>query len=245
MHNGLLLAASHKTNTNTSYQTTVLEDSPYAYYPLTETSGTTAYDISGNNRNGTYGTGITLAQNALLGSTTKYPYLPGTVSGCINIPEAANFITTTWTVECWVNVKQYNNNEAAPSGYYGSSIISNNNANVSHLNLAFAENSPSNSNCFWYHPGSSEDKYTNSNTLPALNTSNHLVVTFDSGALVYYLNGSLLQTITGANNATIQSALTIGGQGYVGPPLDGYIGEFAVYSTVLSSARVLAHYEAI
>gem|GEM_PF-6619076 len=36
------------------YNAAVLSLSPYAYYPLNERSGTTAYDASGNGRNGTY-----------------------------------------------------------------------------------------------------------------------------------------------------------------------------------------------
>ena len=145
----LLLAAGHQTNDYSTYQNAVLEDSPYAYYPLTETSGTTAYDISGNNRNGTYGTGITLAQNALLGNgVLKYPYLPGTDPGCINIPEAADFITTTWTIECWFNVTAFNTKAASTAKYKTASIISNNNADGAHLNIAAAYTSNNNAECF-------------------------------------------------------------------------------------------------
>lgn len=50
-----------------SYRDEVLADGPLVYYKLDETSGSTASDSSGNARNATYGTGVTLGQPSLLG----------------------------------------------------------------------------------------------------------------------------------------------------------------------------------
>ena len=44
------------------YDTEILADSPVGYWKLNETSGTTAYDSSGNGNNGTLHGGITLNQ---------------------------------------------------------------------------------------------------------------------------------------------------------------------------------------
>jgi hypothetical protein len=242
----MLLAASVKSSSSspyTSYQQAVLEDQPYAFYPLTETSGTEALDISGHNRNGTYGTGITLSQSSLLGGASKYPYLPGTVAGVVNISAAADFITTTWSVECWINISAFTYTESTTK-YRTASIISNSTANTAHLNIAAANTSNTFENCFWYQASASGDKYTGANTIPGAGTSNHLVITFDSGSLSYYLNGILVQTLTGAIASTANGTLNIGGAGWVCGPLEGYIGEFAVYTTALTAARIAAHYSA-
>lgn len=47
------------------YKTLILSHSPFAYWGLDETSGTIAYDDSGNSRNGTY-SGVTLQQAGVL-----------------------------------------------------------------------------------------------------------------------------------------------------------------------------------
>jgi Concanavalin A-like lectin/glucanases superfamily len=61
----------------TSYDAAVLSYSPYAYYRLDETSGTTAYDASGNGRNGTYkgtsGTHYLLGQSSIVPGLTNSP----------------------------------------------------------------------------------------------------------------------------------------------------------------------------
>jgi hypothetical protein len=244
----ILLAAatanSVPANPTTKFQQAVLEDNPYAFYPLNETSGTTAFDMSGNNRNGTYGTNISLAQNSLLSTTSKYPYLPGTAAGVINISAAANFITTTWTVECWINISAFTNTSSTTK-FRTASIISNGTTDTSHLNIAAANTTNTVDNCFWYQPSSGGDKYTSANTIPSVGTSTHLVITYNSGSLSYYLNGNLVQTLSNAINATANSTLNIGGAGWVCGPLEGYIGEFAVYSTALTAARIAAHYLAV
>lgn len=58
--------SNHYTAGSTSgstYESTIEGDSPYAYWPLKETSGTTATDIVGGH-NGTYTGGVTLGSAA-------------------------------------------------------------------------------------------------------------------------------------------------------------------------------------
>lgn len=52
--------------TPSPYRGVVLADGPYAYWPLNETGGTVAADLSGNNRNGTYQAGAQLGAALLL-----------------------------------------------------------------------------------------------------------------------------------------------------------------------------------
>jgi hypothetical protein len=230
-----------------TYQQVVLSDSPYAFYPLTETSGTVANDISGHARNGTYGSGMTLASSTMFGSSSKFAYFPGNSTAVVSIGAAEAFIGSSWTFECWYNVTAFDTGEAGANGEYRvASIISNSSANTNHLNFGAANTSNSNANAYWYHPSAGGDKYTNANSIPAAGTTAYLAVTYSTaGALSVYLNGTLLESFAGTTNATALSPLQIGGLGYVCAPLNGYVGNFAVYSTALSAARISAHYSAI
>lgn len=82
-----------------TYQSTVLADTPYAYWPLDETSGTTANDASGNGRNATYTGGFTL--NSETTGRGRAAAFDGT-SGYVNKAATSdNWQFTTWTLECW------------------------------------------------------------------------------------------------------------------------------------------------
>jgi len=54
------------------YASTVLSDSPLAYYKLGETSGTVATDSSGQGKNGTYVNGVSLGAPGPLVGVTNY-----------------------------------------------------------------------------------------------------------------------------------------------------------------------------
>jgi hypothetical protein len=93
------------------YQQSLLSLNPMAYWPLSETSGTTAYDVVGGN-NGTYIGGCTLAQsgptNSFFGSTSRSVLFDGS-SGYVDIPEGPFNITGSITTIAWVNVSSVPN----------------------------------------------------------------------------------------------------------------------------------------
>ncbi|HEV2329854.1 MAG TPA: LamG-like jellyroll fold domain-containing protein [Verrucomicrobiae bacterium] len=88
------------------YQQSLLSLNPMAYWPLNETSGTTAYDIVGG-YNGTYVGGCTLAQggptNSIFGSVSRSVLFDGS-SGYVDIPEGPFNISGPITVVAWVDV---------------------------------------------------------------------------------------------------------------------------------------------
>ncbi|HKW28536.1 MAG TPA: LamG-like jellyroll fold domain-containing protein [Verrucomicrobiae bacterium] len=96
--------------TPTPYQQSVLQLSPIAYWPLNETSGSTAYDVIGGN-NGTYtissvvGSSYTLAQpgptNAFFGSPN---YSAQFLSAYVDIPVGPFNITNAITAVAWVQL---------------------------------------------------------------------------------------------------------------------------------------------
>jgi hypothetical protein len=233
-----------------SYSATVLADAPYAYYRLSETSGTVAADSSGNNRNGVYTGALTLASAPLLTSAnSKYVSFPGSNSAYVDVTAAKNFCAgTQWTVEAWVNVASY----ATKGGYTGSaggpSIItdvgdtgSTTPATGFELSLLTFGNTQQG---YYYWPKDNLSSASTATPLPVVGTVAHLVFTYNAGTLSMYKNGVLIQTFTGATAATIRTFLRIGATSWVGGPMNGLIGEVALYTTALSLARIQAHYNA-
>jgi len=82
-----------------SYQAAVAASQPLVYYPMNETSGTTAIDASGNAHNGTYVSNVTLNQPAIRvdDSTAKSVSFP---SGYIS--ENATWTQQSISAECWI-----------------------------------------------------------------------------------------------------------------------------------------------
>lgn len=74
----------------------------------------------------------------------------------------------------------------------------------------------------------------------------HMVVVFDASQDAnLYLNGQFMQTVTGTVNVTPGTASLFVGKSDVGTEYwDGYIDNVAVYPTILSAARIAAHWNA-
>jgi hypothetical protein len=92
--------------TPTAYQQNLISLGPLAYWPLNETSGTTAFDLAGG-YNGTYIGGVALAQpgvtNASFGSPSYSVAFDG-ASAYVDIPEGPFNITGPITLVAWVNM---------------------------------------------------------------------------------------------------------------------------------------------
>ena len=88
-----------------SYVAAVLADGPVGFWPLTETSGSTAVDLSGNSRNGAYSGGYTLSNTALATQFDKSVLLDGT-DDWIDVADNAAWSPTgaagQITVEAWI-----------------------------------------------------------------------------------------------------------------------------------------------
>lgn len=91
-------------NVLTAYSRKVLDYSPIAYWPLNELSGSVAYDLSGNEFNGTY-TGVTLGQTGI-GDGDPCPLFDG-ANDFVNIYSAG--LNAAWdqsecTIMLWFRV---------------------------------------------------------------------------------------------------------------------------------------------
>jgi hypothetical protein len=89
----------------TAYEQALLEYGPIAYWPLNETSGTTAYDVIGG-YNGSYNGTFTLGQpgpaNTFFGASSLAAQFLG--AGYVDIPEGPFNITGAITVVAWVQM---------------------------------------------------------------------------------------------------------------------------------------------
>lgn len=88
-----------------SYESTILADAPVAYYILSESSGTTAFDSSGNGYNATLPlSGITYSQTgAILGDANTSMLF--TSSATLSLPYTLNpSLWTALSLEFWINL---------------------------------------------------------------------------------------------------------------------------------------------
>jgi hypothetical protein len=211
-----------------SYSSEVLADSPFIYLHLNETSGTNAADSSGNGRNGTYNGTVTLnragrihdsgSAAAQLDGSTGYISCPST-----GVPTG----NASFTQEIWVKL-----NGTGATGV----IIAWGTGNTLQEPNFYVDSSGNLYMSTW-----------NTDTLVqalSVGTWYHLVSTWDGTTHKAYVNGSFVVSSTPGTVATPASPVfTIGRNP---SPVEYYanitVQEAAGYATVLSSARITAHY---
>lgn len=215
------------------YSPHVLADSPLSYWPLIEPSGSAVDVVAG--RNGT-----------IAGSVTR-PSASAPPDGCgadfagsgqrIDIADAAEWdYSGDWSAEAWGRLTSL-------PGAGG---------------VAFAREGSTGATQRWtvgvssggkpqaYVANGSTYKITVGPTNWPTNQWCHIVMTRASGgAVVLYFNGLQVATETGSVTSASTEQLTIGSNSANGSPWPGSIAHCAVYTSVLSAARVLAHYQAM
>lgn len=218
----------------------VLADSPAGFWPLDETSGTTAADLSGNGRDGTYTGSYSLG--SAVGS------LPGVdlTGGYVSIPDNAAWSSSAGangllTVEAWVKFDTL----AAQMNVVCKGAASNyefdfrtGDATAS----AFLGQVYTSAGGVVMGPGQAADQVAAGIVL-------HLVFTYDRAAqsLIVYKQGVALSSDSTASSTASDGTapLLIGERADgAGVTLDGQIGCVAIYPTALSAARIAAHYAA-
>jgi len=84
------------------YSSTILTDSPAAYWRLGELSGTSAADATGHGNTGAYSGGFTLGQaGALFGDGDTAVKLDG-VSGYVSAPNSVGLQSNQVSIELWI-----------------------------------------------------------------------------------------------------------------------------------------------
>lgn len=212
----------------------IMQDSPAGYWPLDETSGTTAFDRSGNGRNGTYTGAVTLnARDVLPGA--KGPDFAG---GYVSLGDLAAWSSHAGasgviTLEAFVLGDSYaGGNETILSkrvmGSYEWTLYGN------LAGIMEAATGPMVASIF-------------SGGL-VVGRLHHVAYTYNRATplSILYLDGVELarQTSFSGNSSDTGASARIGGAGVDTAPFDGGIAHAAIFPTALSAARIKAHYEA-
>ncbi len=214
-----------------AYQDEVLADNPVAYYRFEETTGTTAADTSGNANDGTYNNGVTLGVSSApaLGRAGRFDGVDDYVS-------TSRTVSTNFTLEMWINSK-------APSlsgtdSYEGNGLLwSDVGGGANDFTMAILNNGLS------FFAGDSSITVTSAN---AINDGHwhHLVVTRAMGGVTQiYVDGVVRGTVPSGNSPLdANPAIMIGGNVLDNRYFDGLVDEVAYYPSVLSAARIQAHF---
>jgi hypothetical protein len=230
-----------------AYAAEVLADSPIAYWRMDETSGTTMVDSSGNGRDGTY------SNTPTLGATSLLPANGGTAVGFNGSDEYATVAHNSalngsgaFTFEAWLKV----DNPTADALYViaDKTAVGSSNAQWSvWYDNRVSRGSPKRLAFFCANSTAQLDWNDCATQVAA---GGHVVCTVNGpGAaqtVKMYWNGSEVAVRTNANFGWSATTLAVSiarlgsGAFYLGGTLD----EVALYSTALSSTRVLAHYNA-
>jgi hypothetical protein len=227
-----------------SYASVVLADNPVGFWLLNETSGTTASDLTANGNNLTYTASPTLnVSTGLSGVTTGVTY-NGTTQyaassevATFNMPSSAS-----WSIEGWFrttstssgSVFMFRDDSAVNAGV-GGGLFVNLTANKA---TAFTP-----------------DSAFNSLTIVSSTTVNtgawfHGCITAASGgAMTLYINGASEASTSTTRGLTVGSKIVSTAAQPQTPPtfvsfFNGSSAAIAIYSTTLSAAQVLAHYNA-
>jgi hypothetical protein len=231
--------------TSTTYAASVVAANPLAYWPLDETSGTTAHDVSGNSNDATYTGGFTLAQNGVLPGE-KSVLLDG-LSGQI-LASVATFDDQTefqgtmqsYSLEAWIKPTTIDSDyrgimgneldgDAGKEGYImylqqdagiGFDRYHNGSSTPLHASGTFAENS-------WYHVVGVYDYDTTSS----------------KGTMYIYVNGT--QAASSGTTEDIIGGCTFSvGSTHCGTEgfFQGYMQNVAVYASALDMPCIEAHH---
>jgi DNA-binding beta-propeller fold protein YncE len=225
------VTATFGTAPQSTYAQTVTADTPAGYWRLDETSGTTAAKAAGGANNGTY-TGVTLGQPGLIGSASdKAVTFSGTSSRVQIASNTAVSPTASVSVEAWIKPG------ALPATGAFASVTSKAESyslqfNGPRLEFTIIQN------------GTRRRLQAPANAIVVGNTY-HVVGTYDGTTQRLYINGtqSVSAALTGAITANT-NALYIGSWDGSSEFYRGTADEVAVYTTALTAAQVLNHYNA-
>jgi hypothetical protein len=225
-----------------AYPTTVLADAPSAYWHLGEVSGSLPMaDASGQNRTGTYRSGLSFGgAGALTGGTDTAVVSPGSSGIAYTNQSAAG--PTVYSLEAWVKTNSVNGGkviglEDVQTGWgvkYDRQIYMTNNGRLAYgivsggVQQTIITTASYNNNVF-----------------------HHIVATQGATGMALYVDGVLVGTNATVTPDASSGYWRLGGGNLTGWPsapsssaLIGTFDEFAVYPTALTAAQVSAHFAA-
>ena len=217
-----------------SYQLKVMNDYPIGFWPLDESSGTTAADISGCGNAGTYSGGISTGliplvsggANGSLITNTKYITLPVTKDYYGSTADGGfadnNSSDNAFSLEVWIYPK----------------------ITTAGLTTIFADSTKSIG--IFYEKGNIVFKLEAERldyTLPNISQSHHIVAIYSITEMSLYVNGKFAASKPLTNYKFTNETITLK-LGPTGNSADSFITDApAVYRYALGLDRIIEHYE--
>lgn len=228
------------TSTGDPYATTVMGDSPAAYYRLDD-AATAMADATTHHLNGTYGSSTTRHAAGLVAGTTDFATtFSGSATGTTTTAQAGQSTTlqpASVSVEAWIK------ESSTPSGFIDLVSYGDQHGQGYSLQLDTSNHAA----FFATTSGGAGYVYAGGTTALSTGTIYHLVGTYDGTTAKIYVNGSLAASATGTGSISYSGIGTYGlsiggGQNSTRNTLPGTIDEVAVYPSVLSATQVSTHY---
>ena len=223
------------------YQGRVLASGPVSYWPLNETSGTTALDIASGINNITYGGTITLGDVSLRSdgnSSVLFTSATTAPGGYTGAAYNASLNPQQFTVEFW-----YKHLNTSPAQYLVSLQDRSGTPAANRLGYAFQRSNSANRFQFTYGlPGNSNGTLSSSTDLVVGNVY-HAVATYNGTTMSMYVNGVLNSSapVSYVQATATQPGFTIGSRN--GNTVNTCnIQDVAVYTRALTADEILYHY---
>lgn len=208
-----------------AYAPVVLADAPRGYYRLGDSSGTVALDASGNGRTGTYHGGVSPTASLIADPGSAGALFDGT-SGYVQLPASTAWTLSALTLEAWIRT--------SATEWPGHGIL------VAQQQYSIYVQEGYLRSYDWGGGG-----WRDSGAFVADGLPHHVVMTIQNGVAngsTWYVDGMAVSTTTYTEGAGTPPPQIGAEGGYSLFP--GTIQEAAIYSGVLSAARILAHYQA-
>ncbi|NEO97317.1 MAG: filamentous hemagglutinin N-terminal domain-containing protein [Symploca sp. SIO2E9] len=222
---------------NISYEQTVLADNPVGYWRLDETSGTTAFDASGNNFNGTYRGDVSQGVAGVSGTAADFDGVNGAVDiGTVEPDSSLDIDNQSFTIEAWIKPSD---SPAEEQVYLG---MHSNNQERQSLNLKVRDNG----GLELSFSENGETVRTRKQAVPPGEGWNHVVLSYDAplDSSRVFVNGREIDNDSDGPFSGEAPSLLIGSwRNFSDLPFNGSIDEVAIYRTALSPERIATHYD--
>lgn len=217
-----------------AYLAAVLVDAPVRLWGLQETSGTTAADASTNAAAATYNGTYLLGDGNGPIPGSKAARFGGTNSEITQASAAATNITGDLTLECWVFLA---------SATTFSFLIGKGGGSGATPYALYVDNSGVISFQAISSGGASQIMLATFKMLP--NVWQYFAVTRSGTTVTFYLNGTLVNTVTQTvTPATNTTTVSLGSRTDHYTYFGGLMAYAAIYDAALSATRIAAHYSA-
>ena len=210
------------------YDTTILADGPVAYWPLNETVGATAADLTGNGHYGTYVGGCSQGATGIGDGETAVSFDGST--GHVTIPTTPEAGVGPWSAEAWFQTRN--------AGSQAGALLSSGAVYQPQIGTGM----------FAALAGGSGIQAGRETVATVTDGSWHYgAITWTGGGAApdFYVDGALrtsaTASATGAPIVTPSAPLLVGATPYFG----GQIAKVAVYNTALTASQVANHYAAV